>query len=154
MTEICERNHPGWAIPVCSTFWYNVRQKQLLYKYFIEGEETGKKMSPQQVEQSLHSKLTVEEYVTVRQTKSLYSRLSKMLSEGKLTSPVNNIDEVEDIAEDSIDNDQAQLEQQKTILDVLEDVMNDLTYAVDDYVAIAYSNKWYLGKVTEVIKIA
>ena len=50
MTEICERNHlmqvfqnPGWAIPVHSTFWYNARQKQLVYKYSIEGEETGKK---------------------------------------------------------------------------------------------------------------
>ena len=32
--------------------------------------------------------------------------------------------------------------------------MNDLTYAVDDCVAIAYNNKWYPGKVTEVIKIA
>ena len=33
----------------------------------------------------------------------------------------------------------------------MEDVMNDLTYAVDDYVAIMYSNKWYPCKVTEVI---
>ena len=44
---------------------HNTKQKQLLYKYFIEGEETGK-MSPKQAEQALHSKLTVEEYVTVR----------------------------------------------------------------------------------------
>ena len=111
-------------------------------------------MSPQKVWQSLRSKLTIAEYVTVRQIKSLFSRWSKMLCEGKLTSSVNNIVEVEDIAGDSIDCDQAQLEKQKTILDVLEDIMNDLTYAVDDYVAIAYKNKWYPGKVTEVIKIA
>ena len=64
-----------------------------------------------------------------------------MLHERKLTSPVNNIDEVKDIAGDGIDRDQAQLEQQKTILDVLEVVINDLTYAVDDYVAIVYDNK-------------
>ena len=67
MTEICEKNpliqvfqNPGWAMPVRSTFRYNARQKQLLHKCFKEGEETGKKMSPQQVEQTLHSKLTVE----------------------------------------------------------------------------------------------
>ena len=77
-----------------------------------------------------------------------------MLLKGKLTSPVNNIDEVEDIAGNSIDHDQVQLEQQKTILDVLEGVMNDLTYAVDNYVAIVYKNKWYPGKVTEVIQTA
>ena len=77
-----------------------------------------------------------------------------MLLKGKLTSPVNNIDEVENIAGNSIDHDQVQLEQQKTILDVLEGVMNDLTYAVDNYVAIVYKNKWYPGKVTEVIQTA
>ena len=53
-----------------------------------------------------------------------------MLLKGKLTSPANNIDEVDDTAGNSIDHDQVQLEKQKTILDVLEDVMNDLTYAV------------------------
>ena len=41
-------------------------------------------------------------------------------------------------------------EQQKTILDVLEGVMN----AVDAFVAIMYNNKCYPGKVTEVIRIA
>ena len=77
-----------------------------------------------------------------------------MLNEGKLARPVNNIDKVEDIGGDSVDHDQVQLEQQKTIPDVLEDVMNDLTYAVDDYVAIVRSNKLHPGKVTEVKKIA
>ena len=33
-----------------------------------------------------------------------------MLLKGKLTSPVSNIDEVEDIAGNSIDHDQVQLE--------------------------------------------
>ena len=77
-----------------------------------------------------------------------------MLLKRKLTSPVNNIDEVEDIAGNSIDHDQVQLEKRKAILDVFEDVMNDLTYAIDDYVAIMYNSKWYPGKVPEVIKIA
>ena len=77
-----------------------------------------------------------------------------MLNEGKLARPVNNIDKVEDIAGDSVDHDQVQLEQQKTILDVLEDVMNDLTYAADYYVAIVRKNKLHRGKVTEVKKIA
>ena len=50
MTEICKKNHLmqvfqnlGWAILVRLTFWYNAGKKQLLYKYFIEGEETGEK---------------------------------------------------------------------------------------------------------------
>ena len=32
--------------------------------------------------------------------------------------------------------------------------MNDLTYAVDAFVAIMYNNKCYPGKVTDVIRIA
>ena len=50
MTEICEKNYLmhifhnlGWTIPVCSKFQFNARQKQLLYKYLIEDEETGNK---------------------------------------------------------------------------------------------------------------
>ena len=89
---------------------HNTKQKQLLYKYFIEGEETGK-LSPKQAEQALHSKLTVEECVTVRQIKSLCSPAKN----GKLTNPVNN---AEDIAGDSIDHAQVQFKQQKIILDV------------------------------------
>ena len=68
-------------------------------------------MSPKQAEQALHSKLTVEEYVTVRQIKSLCSPAKN----GKLTNPVNN---AEDIAGDSIDHAQVQFKQQKIILDV------------------------------------
>ena len=47
-----------------------------------------------------------------------------------LTNSVNNIDKVEDIARDSIDHDQVQSEQQKTIPAVLEDVMHDLTSGI------------------------
>ena len=49
-----------------------------------------------------------------------------MLRKGKLTNPVSNMDRVENIVRDSIDHDQVQFEKRKTILDVLEDVMNDL----------------------------
>ena len=40
----------GWALPTHSTFRYTLEQKRLLYKYFIEGEKSGKKMSLEQVE--------------------------------------------------------------------------------------------------------
>ena len=39
----------GWALPVHSNFRYSNRQKRFLYKHFISGEESGKKMSPEQV---------------------------------------------------------------------------------------------------------
>ena len=42
----------GWALPKRSDFRYNARQKILLYKYFIEGERSGKKKSPDEVHSS------------------------------------------------------------------------------------------------------
>ena len=39
----------GWALPIRSNFRYSAKQKSLLYKYFIAGEESDKKMSPEQV---------------------------------------------------------------------------------------------------------
>ena len=48
-----------------------------------------------------------------------------MLFEGKLTNLINNRDDVEDIAgNNNIDHDQVLFELQKTILDILEDIMN------------------------------
>ena len=50
MTEICEKKLPNAHISQprmdntsFSKFQFNARQKQLLYKYLIEGEETGNK---------------------------------------------------------------------------------------------------------------
>ena len=40
----------GWALPIRSKFRFTYIQKKLFYGYFIQGEKTGKKMSPEQVE--------------------------------------------------------------------------------------------------------
>ena len=37
----------GWALPTRSTFRYSMRQKDTLYKLFMEGEVSGKKFSPE-----------------------------------------------------------------------------------------------------------
>ena len=47
----------GWALPVRSTFRFSYGQSSLLYTYFMEGEQAGKKMSPDQVEKLLHKDL-------------------------------------------------------------------------------------------------
>ena len=78
-----------------------------------------------------------------------------MLFEGKLTNLINNRDDVEDIAgNNNIDHDQVLFELQKTVLDILEDIMNVQTYADDNFLAIMYNNKWYPDKEIEVRRIA
>ena len=39
----------GWALPVRQKFRFSSKQKKILYKYFIDGETSGKKFSAQQV---------------------------------------------------------------------------------------------------------
>ena len=77
----------GWALPVRSNFRYSAKQKVLLYKYFVEGEESGKKMSPEQVHLLLRKDHIPSEYVTSQQIRSLYSRWSTLKRQGKLTPP-------------------------------------------------------------------
>ena len=49
------------------------KQKNLLYQYFIQGEESGKKLSPDQVHRRLKKDLSPNEYVTSQQIRSLFS---------------------------------------------------------------------------------
>ena len=89
----------GWTFPIRSKFRFTYIQKKLLYGYFIEGEKTGKKMSPEQVEKLLRKALNPDQYVTVQQIKSLYSRWAKLLKDGQLEEPKNK----ENIDTDEID---------------------------------------------------
>ena len=82
----------GWALPKKSNFRYSYEQKKLLYDYFIEGEKSGKKYTPEQVEQLVRSKLGRNQYVQAKQIKSLYSRWTKQLKENKLKEPIKNTD--------------------------------------------------------------
>ena len=43
----------GWGLPKRKPFRYSTKQKTLLMEMFLEGEESGKKMSPEQVHQHL-----------------------------------------------------------------------------------------------------
>ena len=53
----------GWALPIRSKSRFTYIQKKLLYGYSIEGEKTGKKMSPEQVEKLLQKTLNPNQYV-------------------------------------------------------------------------------------------
>ena len=69
-----EFRNKGWALPVRRHFRYTEQQKKLLLEIFIAGEESGKKMNPDQVHQVLRRKLPPTAYVTSQQIRSLFSR--------------------------------------------------------------------------------
>ena len=78
----------GWLLPVKNTFTYTYKEKSLLYKYFIEGEGTGKSLSPQAIHNLLRKTVQSYEYFTTQQFCSLYSIWLKEMPQGKPKQPV------------------------------------------------------------------
>ena len=80
----------GWALPTRSTFRYSMRQKDILYKLFMEGEVlSGKKFSPEQVQLLIRKEFQVSEYVTTQQIRSLFSRWSRLKKDKRLNEPID-----------------------------------------------------------------
>ena len=138
----------GWALPTRSNFRYTNKQKQVLFKYFMEGEESGNKMSPEEVA-LLRKKLLPEEYVSVQQIRSLFSRWSKLYIEGKLRPPSDEED-YETGKDDNIDHDDDWDAEQYKI--DLNNVTSKLCsqWEVEDWVTIVYDKQLYPGVIADV----
>ena len=93
-------NREGWALHTRSNFLFNDKQKALLWNYFINGEKTGKKETPEEVHMVLRKVLQPHDYVTPQQIKSLFSRWTreKASSPPKPTNVSDN-DTSEDVIE-------------------------------------------------------
>ena len=150
----------GWALPVRSNFRYSYAQSSLLYRYFIEGEETGKKMSADQVEKLLRKDLRPDQYVTKQQIKSLYSRWAKKYKEGSLKEPQEKLQTSADFEECEVDelakydddgNDDDVEEYSMAVKEQVQLVVDQLAeYKNDDWVVVKYENCWYPGIVVQV----
>ena len=55
------------------TFRFTEKQKKLPMEIFMKGEDSGQKISPDQVHQDLRKKLKPSEYVTSQQIRALFS---------------------------------------------------------------------------------
>ena len=88
-------NELGWGLPVRRRTIFTDKQRKLLYDIFIEREESGKKVFPQEAHLQIRKSLKPEEYVTSQQIKSLFSRWSQLEQKGKLID-VENSKEHED----------------------------------------------------------
>lgn len=77
----------GWALPQRSTFRYTYEQKGVLYDMFMEGEKTGMKIQPEEVEKIFRQKFNRDQWVDVVQIRSLFSRYSQKFRAGTLKAP-------------------------------------------------------------------
>ncbi|XP_065678285.1 uncharacterized protein LOC136093230 [Hydra vulgaris] len=150
----------GWALPVRSSFRFSNQQKELLYKYFIRGEESGNKMSPEQVHMQLRRELPPDQYVTSQQIRSLFSRFSNLKRKGKLVEPTtenNENSQVNDNKEVYGENDDFNLtgdneddnKYEEDIANLAKEIC--LVWKVNDWVTVAYEKQWNIGYIVEVI---
>ena len=63
----------GWALPVQKSFKYSYKQKKNLFDCFMQGETTGRKMTPKDVHSMIKAKLEPYEYVEEHQINALFS---------------------------------------------------------------------------------
>ena len=122
----------GWALPKRSNFRYTVEQKKFLYDLFMEGEKTGKKKSPEEVENLVRGHFSSEKYVTVSQIRSLFSRFSKDLRDGNLKDPTQ-VEETQDFDD---------------FADAVDDVVLILsTWEPSSWVVVKFGKQWYPGQI-------
>ena len=76
-----ESNKMGSCLPVRKNFRFKEPQKRILLQLFMEGENSGKKVTSEMAAQEIRQQLNREYYVTP-QVKSLHSRWSKQLRNG------------------------------------------------------------------------
>ena len=87
MMNIAEQ---GWALPHRTYFRFSDEQIKLLEDIFKEGERTGMKKSPEEVEILVRKKFKPDQYLTVDQIKRFFSRCSAKLEAGTLTMGSEN----------------------------------------------------------------
>ena len=96
--------------------------------------------------------MSTDEYVTTRQVKYLFSRWSKEYREGKLKNPIP--DDAEDLysneeVDEHIDNKDIYNDDH---YEEVQQVMQQLSLCINDWVAVRSDGKWYPGTVTEEIE--
>ena len=72
LNHFCEEK--GLVLLVRKAFRFTEKQKKLLMEICLKGEDSGQKISPDQVHQDLRKKITPNEYVTSQQIRALFSR--------------------------------------------------------------------------------
>ena len=147
----------GWAIPTVSTFRYSYPQKKFLYDIFMDGQISGKKSSPDEVELSVRQHFTsTKDYVTSRQIRSLFSNFTKKLKENTLKEPTPPLLTSSGIPIPSTDECDVDDDNSTEDADVREDELSDVTHSVigdistwdvGTWVVIRHRRMWLPGRI-------
>ena len=108
----------------------------------MDGENTGKKKSPEEVHMILRRDLNANELVSAQQIRSLFSKWSKQLKDGTLSELADEELEIETNEEDTSVQYQDELHELATELSVV--------WSKDDWLVVLYEDQWYPGVVLEV----
>ena len=72
----------GSCLPMQKNFRFKELQKRNLLQLFTEGENSGKKVTPEMAAQEIRQQLNRDYCVTPQQVKGLYSRWSQQMRNG------------------------------------------------------------------------
>ena len=149
----------GWALPQRTKFTYSLALKLLLFDIFVDGEKSGMKKSPEEVEMIVRQNFKPDQYVTTVQIWSLFSRWSMQFKAGTLKRPTEaKKKEVENVIEDleqidlmNIVSEEGEEEDayQMELLGEAARIIGDISdWEVGDYVAVTNDMKWCPGLIT------
>ena len=156
----------GWALPHRINFNFSYEQKILLLEIFTEGERSGIKKSPEEVEDIIRRKMKLSQWVTSIQIARHFSALTKKLKDGTLKdyadklsekrSGVKNVDE-EDEADEPVNPDvYARSSDDDPRIDIVQEtheiLNNILEYEIGDYVAVRKHQSWCPGKIIDIFE--
>ena len=96
--------------------------------------------------------LDCEDYVPAKQIRSLYSHWSKKYREGTLTPPLENSINYEDDLDENHDVDyEEDCVYQNMISRHAEEMMLEIDFKVNFWVAVKYNEMWFPGVIVEVV---
>ena len=88
-----------WGIPARVQRQLTDTQKRLLNKIYVDGKNSGNKLSAAQAEKQLRKTLTRDEYLPVATIKSYFLRITQLIKQGKIVDDSVEKDD-EDIESD------------------------------------------------------
>ena len=116
----------------------------------MEGENSGKKKSAEQVHLAMRKDFVVKDYVTVQQIKSLFSRMSAEQRKGSLSEPTKNSNKETEEEDEVIIGDDDQDIDPGALRKTAYSVMTELLVECDEWLMVLYDEEMFPGVVKNI----
>ena len=145
-------SNQGWAIPKREFFRFSKEQEIFLFEQFDEGQRTGKKKSPEEVEKLMRQNFTPANYVTVAQIKAKFNAYTTQLKKNILVDP-----RTKNCEEGAVEIEYEQLDvandddlYQEEIVDATDTAMSAIAnWDAGSWVVVKFGRSWYPGVIQE-----